>query len=151
MARPSQHKLARSALDHRLQQWREAPTPPVRGWLRAIREALGMSTTDVALRLGTSRQGVSYIERAEADGSISLETLRKAAAALDCRLVYALVPNAPLEEIVDRQARHVAEAELGHVRQTMLLEDQIVDDPKVDEHLLNHLAEEIKDSRRLWR
>jgi predicted DNA-binding mobile mystery protein A len=109
-----------------------------------------MSTSDVATRLGTTRQAVSQIEHSEVDGSIRLETLAKAAAALECRLVYALVPNTPLEAIVDRRARQVAEAELGPVRQTMLLEDQRVDDAETD-HLLAELTEEIKGSRRLWR
>ena len=142
--------LARQALDDRLEALRALPPPPPRGWLRALREALGMSTADLGRRLGLTRQGVSYLERSEADGSISLDGLRRAAEALNCRLVYALVPEQSLEEIVDRRAHQVAERELGRVRHTMALEDQAVPAGD-DDWLVERLADEIKQSRRLWR
>ena len=151
MAGSDSRTLARLRLDEHLSRWRDLPGgPPVRGWIRAIREALGMSTTDLALRLGTSKQAVSGLERSEQDGSIQLGTLRRAAAAMDCTLVYALVPNDSLEHIVDRRARDVALSHLGRVRQTMLLEDQLDDDDDADGRLLDQLADEIKGSRRLW-
>jgi predicted DNA-binding mobile mystery protein A len=143
--------LARQALDERLSGWRGAPPPPVKGWIRAIRDSLGMSSADLAARLGTSRQAVSQMERSEADGSIRLETLRRAAEELDCTLVYALVPNGSLEAIVDRRAHEVAREGARRVRQTMLLEDQLVDDSIDEERLVDELAEELKASRHLWR
>lgn len=109
-----------------------------------------MSSADLASRLGTSRQAVLQMERSEADGSIRLDTLRRAAEALDCRLVYALVPNQSLEETVDRRAREVAAEELGRVRNTMALEDQAVDAGD-DNWLVDELVDELKKSRRLWR
>jgi predicted DNA-binding mobile mystery protein A len=90
------------------------------------------------------------MERSEAGGSIRLDTLRRAAEALDCRLVYALVPNQSLEETVDRRAREVAAEELGRVRNTMALEDQAVDAGD-DNWLVDELVDELKKSRRLWR
>jgi transcriptional regulator with XRE-family HTH domain len=51
--------------------------------------------------LGCKRQACAQLERSEARGAISLYSLRKAAAAMDCELVYALVPrgaNAPQSE-----------------------------------------------------
>ena len=143
--------ISRQILDQRLDGLRGVPATPVRGWIRAIRDALGMTTTDLAARMGTTKQAVSGLERSEADGSIRLETLRRAAAALDCTLVYALVPNEPLEEIVDRQAHRIAASDFARVRQTMLLEDQLVEDSRVEQQLVDKLAEEIKSSRRLWR
>ena len=143
--------LARQALDQRLSGWRGFTPPPVRGWIRAIRESLGMSSADLAGRLGTTRQAVSQMERSEVDGSIRLETLRRAAEALDCTLVYALVPNDSLEEIVDRRAHQVATEQAGRVRQTMLLENQLVDDSLDKERLVDELADELKGSRHLWR
>jgi predicted DNA-binding mobile mystery protein A len=142
--------LARKALDERLSAWRTVTAAPPRGWIRAIRESLRMSSADLAARLGTSKQAVSQMERSEADGSIRLETLRRAAGALNCRLVYALVPNEPLEETVDRRAHEVAANELGRVHHTMLLEDQAVE-PAPDDALVDELAEDLKNSRRLWR
>jgi predicted DNA-binding mobile mystery protein A len=142
--------LARRTLDKRLAEWRDLPPAPVRGWVRALRDSLGMSSADLAFRLGTSRQAVLQMERSEADGSIRLETLRRAAEALDCRLLYALVPNVPLEETVDRRARELAAQELGRVRNTMALEDQAVEAGD-DDWLVDELADELKKSRRLWR
>jgi predicted DNA-binding mobile mystery protein A len=142
--------LARKALDKRLVAWRNLPPAPHRGWVRALREALGMSSADLASRLGVSRQAILQMERSEADGSIRLETLRRAAEAMDCRLVYALVPNEPLEETIDRRARMLAVEELSHARNTMALEDQAVETGD-DEWLVDELADELKKSRRLWR
>ena len=126
------------------------PPTPARGWIRAIREALGMSSADLARRLGRTRQAVLQMERSEADGSIRFETLRRAASALDCTLVYALVPNTPLEESVDRRAREVAERNVQAVQQTMLLEDQLGGADE-RERLVGELAEQIKSSSRVWR
>ncbi len=144
-------RLAREALDERLAAWRAHGPAPGRGWIRAIREALGMSSTDLASRLGTTRQAVAQMEKSEIGGSIRLETLRRAAEALDSTLVYALVPNRPLEETVDRRAHDVAAAEVARVRQTMLLENQLVDDSVDQTRLVDELAEELKRSRHLWR
>jgi transcriptional regulator with XRE-family HTH domain len=67
---------------------------PKRGWIYAIRETLGVSTGELGRRLGTSRQLPLQFEKAEADDSITLKSLRRVGKALDCELVYALVPRA---------------------------------------------------------
>lgn len=108
-----------------------------------------MSTTQLARRLGLTRQAIAQMERSEADGSIRLETLRRAAEALDCELVYALVPKASLEQVVDERARLLAQRTTDIARQTMALEDQTVG--AEDEALLvDELARELKSSGRLW-
>jgi mobile mystery protein A len=99
---------------------------PHSGWVKAIRTALGMSQRDLAARLGVSDVAVHKLERAEQDGRISLAKLGEVAAAMDCTVVYALVPNSSLEETVQRQAHRVAAARLGYVADTMSLEDQSV-------------------------
>lgn len=66
---------------------------PSKGWIRAIREALGMSLRQMASRLGTSAPGARKLEESEANGTISLKSLRRAAEALDCIIIYALVPK----------------------------------------------------------
>jgi predicted DNA-binding mobile mystery protein A len=78
---------------------------PVRGWIQAIRQALGMTTEQLANRLGIRQPSVVAIEQSEARGTIELATLRRAAEALDCRLVYVFVPNKPLEAMVRERAR----------------------------------------------
>src|SRR5215813_8399297 len=72
--------------------------PPVKGWIRAVREALGMTAEQLGRRLGVKQSSVVALEQSEAKGSIELATLRRVAEALDCTLVYALVPNKPLEQ-----------------------------------------------------
>ena len=90
---------SRSQLDERFRELGPATryTPPVRGWIKALREALGMSTAQLAKRLGIKQPSLVALEQSEAKGTIELATLRRVAEALDCTLVYALVPNKPLE------------------------------------------------------
>ena len=91
------NSLGRWALDTQLKPLRdmEPLIRPGRGWIKAIREALGMTTGQYAKRLGVSQPRVAALERAEADGVVTLKSLRQAAEALDCDFVYALVPRKP--------------------------------------------------------
>jgi len=72
---------------------RSAPRP-AQGWIRAIREVLGVSSGELGRILGVSRQLPLQFEKAEAEDSITLKSLRAVANALDCDLVYALTPRA---------------------------------------------------------
>ena len=119
--------MALKQLDKTLAGMRSALAvpPPARGWLRAIRDALGMSGPQLARRMRMTKQGVAELEKKEVSGSLSLNTLRKAAAAMDCVLVYAVVPRDSLAATVERQARKVAEGSAAYTAHTMLLEDQL--------------------------
>ena len=119
---------ARSHLDERFRDLGPATryASPVRGWIKAVREALGMSTAQLAKRLGVKQPSVIALQQSEAKGTIELATLRRVAEALDCTLVYALVPNQPLEAIVRDRARTFARRRLEPVEHSMLLEDQQV-------------------------
>lgn len=123
--------------------------PPPKGWLRAIRDALGMSGTQFARRLGVSWQSMDDLERSEAAGTIGLETLRKAAAALDCTLVYAIIPSRSLETLVEERARALAKAALARVDQTMRLEDQRVTHVEREELVEDYIRDHVRD-RDLW-
>src|ERR1700732_1529739 len=81
---------------------------PPKGWLRAIRDALGMTTAQFGRRLGVSQPRIVELEQSEVSGGVTLHTLQRAAEALGCRLVYALVPDRPLAETVREQAELVA-------------------------------------------
>ena len=100
--------------------------PPVRGWIKAIREALGMSMEQLAGRLKIKQPSLVHLEQSEAKGTIELATLRRVAEALNCTLVYALVPNEPLETTVRDRARVFTRKLREHVEHSMLLEDQKV-------------------------
>ena len=100
---------------------------PSKGWIRAIRQALGISSGELARRLGTSRQLPLQLEKGEAEDRITLKSLRAVANALDCDLVYALVPRAAsLGELIENRARAEAKQRVLGVEHSMALENQAV-------------------------
>lgn len=114
-------------MDRSLDSFRAAQTVvrPQKGWIRAIREALGISASELGGILGTSRQLPLQFERSEAEDSITLKSLRKVADALDCDLVYALVPRAgSLRELAGNRTRALARKNVFGVEHSMALEDQ---------------------------
>jgi predicted DNA-binding mobile mystery protein A len=127
-------KLRLKQLDRTLEPFRATQkiSRPRRGWLRAIREAVGISASELARKLGTSRQLPLQLEKAEAEDRITLKSLRAAANALDCDLVYALVPKAgTMEDLIENRARAQARKRVLEVEHSMALEDQAVG--RVDE------------------
>jgi predicted DNA-binding mobile mystery protein A len=128
---------SRGRLDERLAQFGAAERyrPPARGWIKAIREALGMTTAQLAKRMNIRQPTVVGLEASETRGSIELATLRRAAEALDCTLVYVLIPNKPLGTTVRERAREFLRRRRGPVEHTMLLEDQRVKDSVTDAQL----------------
>jgi predicted DNA-binding mobile mystery protein A len=144
----SPRRTARRRLDQRLVGLDLGQRPP-RGWVRAIREALGMTTAELGQRMGLTQSRVSQIERSEELGSIRLDSLERAAQALNCQVRYVFVPNEPLEEMVQRQARLRAQAEVDAVTHTMALEDQ-APEPGVLDSLVKEMAERFVDERHLW-
>lgn len=124
--KPQYRRLVLEQLDRtlkRLSCLREVQRP-VKGWLRPVREALGMSGKQFAKRLGASAPWVSALEKKELTGSVTVKTMRQAAEALDCVFVYAIVPQESLAAIVRQRAEIVAEKKLGRVSHSMLLEAQ---------------------------
>jgi predicted DNA-binding mobile mystery protein A len=124
-------------------------TPPPAGWVRAIRDALGMSTRQMAARMGVTAMAISGLERSEEVGTAQLATLRRAADALGCDLVYALVPRVGLEEVVRRQALDRARREIERVDRTMRLEGQGLDDVELRRRI-REFAAHLTDSRAIW-
>jgi len=141
----------RKRLDARLAQMNDEHKRllvPPKGWIRAIRDALGMSGVQLAKRLKVSPQTVEAMEKSEAAGTIQLSTLKRAAEALDCTLVYALVPKTSLENTVTNRARQIATTALARVSHTMKLEDQDTGDRAPEERIEDYIRQ-IKD-RDLW-
>jgi predicted DNA-binding mobile mystery protein A len=99
--------------------------PPPVGWIKAIRNAVGMSMQQLGNRLSITKQSVQDIERREKDGSVTIKALREAARALDMQLVYGFVPNdGSLEALIDRKAKELATQIVMRTSNTMKLEDQ---------------------------
>lgn len=124
---------------------------PQAGWVRTLRETLGMSLAQLALRLGLTRQGVAELEIREREQTITLAALRKAADAMDADLVYALVPRKPLGTIVRDQARLAAIEYFKRVTHSMRLEDQGVPGTEVDAQVRALQEKLLSDwPRRMW-
>lgn len=127
------------------------PTRPARGWIREIREALGMTASQLARRTGIAQPTVANLEQSEVADTITLKSLKKMAEAMDCSLVYALVPNESLEATLRRQARRRAAQLVGRVEHTMLLEAQgqgAAEKELEEQDLAEELARTL--SRELW-
>jgi len=124
--KPKYKQIARQQLDATLARFDEIRKVqiPQKGWIRAVRDALGMSGKQLALRLQVSQPRVFKLEQGEPSGALTLKTMRQVAEALDCVFVYALVPRSTLEETVRTQAKVVAGERLQRVSHTMLLEAQ---------------------------
>ena len=141
-------------LDASLNRWRSADLPPrpPSGWVKAIRESLGMAAAHLAARLGVTTSTVTRLETSEADDTISLGTLRRAAEALDCELRYALIPKQSLADTLESRAMSLARQQMAAVSHSMALEAQSTSREAV-ELQTRVLAEELlKGSRRaLWR
>jgi predicted DNA-binding mobile mystery protein A len=124
---------------------------PPKGWLRAIRDALGMTSVQFARRLDVSQPSISELEQSELNGTVKLQTLQRAAEALGCRLVYAIIPDRPLAEIVQERATLVANSQSSAVEQTMRLENQGVTDKRASRELRQQMIQDLlRHPARLW-
>ena len=108
-----------------------------------------MSGAQLAERLGIRPQSVEALEKSEAAGTIQLSTLRRAAEALDCTLVYALVPKTSLEDAVQRRARNIALRDIARVGHTMKLEAQGTSDADLEARIDAYIRDTLK-SREIW-
>ncbi|WP_081500772.1 helix-turn-helix domain-containing protein [Dyella japonica] len=146
-------RLARARLDHAGNWCREMlprlQITPRGGWIAATRDALGMSQSELARRLGVRPSSVVKLEKSERAGTVRIETLRRAAAAMDCELVVLVVPQQPLQSSVDQQRLKLFNATLNRVAAHMKLEGQSVSDD-LYRHLLQQAEAEIPDTA-LWR
>ena len=139
----------RRQLDGRLKQLPPLQTPGA-GWIRTIREALGMTMAQLGTRLRIAPQSVQSLEQREKKETISVAKLREAAEALDCELKIAFVPRSSLESTIRQQAARKAREERNRLIHTMRLEAQ---GEGVEEVLDEERATELwltKRSRRLW-
>lgn len=116
----------RRTLDRRLKSMPDSSAfvAPKQSWIKTIRESLGMSAQDLGTRLDVSQQAVLALELSEAEGRVRMNSLRKAAEALECDLVYAFIPKTGLENSVRKQATSVFEETMKKVSHSMKLEAQ---------------------------
>jgi predicted DNA-binding mobile mystery protein A len=142
---------ARKALDSKI-----ASLPPLqkmqrphKGWIRAVKEALGMSSKQLAARLGVSPPRITALEKSEVDETVTLASLRRAAEALDCALVYSFVPKGSFEEVLQTRARRIAADIIGKVDHTMRLEAQNLQSDKLNEEIENLAAQILREQQKI--
>jgi predicted DNA-binding mobile mystery protein A len=124
---------------------------PKKGWIRTIREALGMSSYALAARLGCTRVNLNALEKREAKDAISLKTLKQVAEALNCKLVYVLVPNESFDITLEKQARLIAKKRIATINHSMTLEQQGLNQNQLkqqEEDLVQELLQ--GDPKNLW-
>jgi predicted DNA-binding mobile mystery protein A len=137
-------------LDKELSRYKELPDFGGTA-IREIRETLGMSSAQLASRIGLTPSAIIKMEESEKDESITIRTLKRAAEALGCRLVYALVPETLLAQFVRDQAQRKVKAQTKNIFRTMQLEQQSTEKSEQDE-LIEELIQELirKGGRKLW-
>jgi predicted DNA-binding mobile mystery protein A len=142
----SKRQLLIEQLNHKLQVFSacEKVQIPERGWVHTIRTTLNMTMAQLGKKLNITRQGVKKIEESEAQGRISLNSLKEAAGAMDFKLVYALVPKTgTIDDLIRLKAEQLAQKIVLRTHQNMKLENQAIADEKIAEAIKN-LADEIK-------
>jgi predicted DNA-binding mobile mystery protein A len=139
----NQRRLFIAQLDRRYAALLSAPLgTPNTGWLRSLRTGLGISLEQLAKRLGVSKQQVGQAEKREAEGTLTLNSLRETANAMDMELVYVLVPkDGSLEKLIERRARRLAQEIVLSTHQTMKLEGQAVSDERLRQAIEEQTAE----------
>jgi len=151
--KPKQIKLAREQLDTTLRRFEplKAITPPSKGWIRAIRDVVGMTGEQLAKRLSINKQRVSRLEHDEKLGKVKIGTLRNVADALDCVFVYSFVPKSSLEQTVKEQAAIIARKRMARSNQMMRLEKQELNETEKSKAIKNLIDEIIEMMpKQLW-
>lgn len=152
--KPSFSELKLHQLDATLDRYRSAdlPSRPPSGWIKAVREALGMAAAHLAARLGVTTSTVTRLETSEVDDTISLGSLRRAAEALGCELQYALVPKQRLADALEHRALALARQQMAAISHTMALEAQATSRETVEAQSRALANDLLKGSRRaLWK
>lgn len=119
-------KLMREQVQEMIDQFAvlRGEAPPEGGWLRLIRKALGITSVQLAHKLGVSQSNITRIEKSEADGTITLNTLSRVAQAMNCKIAYALIPEESIDEMLKNRAMSIARKKVGRINHTMRLEGQ---------------------------
>ena len=117
---------------------------PKEGWLRTVRTALGMSGTQLAKKLGVTKARVSKAEQDEPHGSVTLKTIQTMAQAMDCKVVYAIVPKQNVEDVIKERAIGKARSQVQAASTHMALEAQSLSKEQL-EFEIERIAAQIMD------
>ncbi len=125
--------------------------PPI-GWIRAIRNGIGMSMEQLGRKLSITKQGVMDIEKREMEGAITIKAMQEIAKAMDTQFVYGFVPNAgSLEQMIETRALEIAKKIVQRTSNTMKLEDQVNSKERIEKAIKERATEIInKTPKILW-
>ena len=98
------------------------------GWIKTVREAIGMTVSQLAARLGVTQPRITKMESNE--DNLKLSTMKKAAEAMNCEFVYYFKPRTTFQNLVDEQAQKKAVEVLKTVNENMALENQEIAEDK---------------------
>jgi predicted DNA-binding mobile mystery protein A len=148
--------MSATQIDRKLPRLREAAdllsaSAPSTGWIKALRQSLGLTAVAFGRRLRVKQQSATELENSERAGTITLASLRRAANALDADLVYAVVPRKKLRETIAARARQLAKERVSPIAHSMRLEAQGLSEKELAEQI-EELARDLeRRPRELWR
>jgi predicted DNA-binding mobile mystery protein A len=147
-------KLLITQLDQKLSLFKDAEmlSVPQKGWVNTIRTALNMTREQLGNRLNLTKGAIQKIEEREATGQITINKLKNVGNALDLKFVYGFIPKSgTIDNFINIKAKKIAKKIVLRTNQNMKLEDQGVDNTKIEE-IIEDLAREIKREmkRSLW-
>jgi predicted DNA-binding mobile mystery protein A len=124
---------------------------PQEGWLRTVRNALNMSGAQLARRMSVTRALISNTEKTELSGGVTLKSMQQMAEAMNCRFIYAIVPEHDIEDVVAARARAKATEQVKATTTHMALEDQALSGEQM-EFEIDRLAKDMieKMDSKLW-
>ncbi len=145
-------KLVREQLGLKLNLFRPVLNiqPPPKGWIRAIRNALGMSAQQLANRTGMTQQRIAVLEKGEPTGGVTLKTLRRIAEGLNCVFVYGFIPKSDLEATLREKAEQIAVKRISMASQTMGLEKQGLSETENQKVFTETVEKLLQNPSRLW-
>lgn len=148
------NKLQFQQLNEKIDQLtglQHAIVPPI-GWIKAIRNGIGMSMEQLGKKLSITKQGVMDIEKREKEGAITIKSMQEIAKAMDMKLVYGFVPNSgSLEQMIETRALEMATKIVERTSNTMKLEDQANSKERIEKAIKERASEIInKTPKILW-
>ena len=125
---------------------------PMGGWIEAVRKAIGMNMRQLATKMNKTPQAIKQIQEREKAGTITLNSLEETAAAMNLRLVYAIVPmeTSSLSELIQQQAEKMAKEIVIRANKTMSLEDQKISEKRIKNSIKEISAELAENPEKLW-
>ena len=125
--------------------------PPI-GWIKAIRNGIGMSMEQLGKKLSITKQGVMDMEKREKEGAITIKSMQEIAKAIDMQFVYGFVPNdGSLNQMIETRALEMATKIVERTATTMKLEDQVNSKERIENAIKERATEIInKTPKILW-